>query len=597
LRDFVAGLVRDLDPESVPRSWSGKCRWVHGLIARYFGREAMRESWPPFEQEAARRVELVVDRLFGLDDVETAPSLDVFRRTLELELTSARDRVGRLGDGLLVGPVGLTLGTDLERLFVCGLAEGMFPAPARDDPLLADRERAALGGELPLRADRADDDYRALLAALASTRGARQLSFGRGDLRRSTERVPSRHLEATARAHSGYSDLRVADVDQSWRTTIASYVDGLTRATFPANRHEHDVRSMLAGQPLDAPSVARGLEMIDARRSAAFTRFDGNLATLAPALVAAGPTSEGVAISPTQLETWARCPHAYFVQYVLGVRPVERPEEILQLTPIDRGTMIHDILDRFVREGGTAGDRARLHEIVDEACASVEARGLAGRRLLWERDRRIVHAQLDAWLDADEVNRAEYGLTTLQTESVFRGVPVPLADGRSVRFNGAIDRIDRAANGNLVVFDYKTGSTSAYTAIGDDDPVTGGTHLQLPIYARVARELFPETGARAEAYYWFVGKGNDRWIGYEVSASVDAVFDAALQVIVDGIEAGCFVARPAPPGPRPWIDCHFCDPDGLGTADRWREWERKAADPALAGYFALDDLLPAEVDA
>ncbi|HEX5096798.1 MAG TPA: PD-(D/E)XK nuclease family protein, partial [Acidimicrobiia bacterium] len=178
-----------------------------------------------------------------------------------------------------------------------------------------------------------------------------------------------------------------------------------------------------------------------------------------------------------------------------------------------------------------------------------------------------------------------------------RAVPVQLTDGRSVRFNGAIDRVDRAATGNLVVFDYKTGSTSSYTGIGDDDPVTAGTHLQLPIYARVARELFAEPGTGAEAYYWFVGKGNDRWIGYEVSPDIDAVFDTALQLIVDGIEAGCFVARPAPPGPRPWVDCHFCDPDGLGTADRWREWERKADDPALVGYFALAGLVPGEAGA
>jgi hypothetical protein len=33
--------------------------------------------------------------------------------------------------------------------------------------------------------------------------------------------------------------------------------------------------------------------------------------------------------------------------------------------------------------------------------------------------------------------------------------------------------------------------------------------------------------------------------------------------------------------------CRTCDPDGLGTADRWREWERVYAAPELAGYRAL----------
>ena len=53
------------------------------------------------------------------------------------------------------------------------------------------------------------------------------------------------------------------------------------------------------------------------------------------------------------------------------------------------------------------------------------------------------------------------------------------------------------------------------------------------------------------------------------------------------IEAGCFPARPAAPGPRFWVDCEYCDPDHLGTADRWREWTRKVLAPELEEYVAL----------
>ena len=64
-------------------------------------------------------------------------------------------------------------------------------------------------------------------------------------------------------------------------------------------------------------------------------------------------------------------------------------------------------------------------------------------------------------------------------------------------------------------------------------------------------------------------------------------FDATLQAIVDGIEGGCFPARPAAPGPRFFIDCEYCDPDHLGTADRWRDWTRKARAPELEAYVTL----------
>jgi hypothetical protein len=60
-----------------------------------------------------------------------------------------------------------------------------------------------------------------------------------------------------------------------------------------------------------------------------------------------------------------------------------------------------------------------------------------------------------------------------------------------------------------------------------------------------------------------------------------------VRAIVDGIETGVFVAKPPPPGPRPFVPCAYCDPDRLGTADRWRQWERKYPAPGLAGYRAL----------
>ena len=124
-------------------------------------------------------MEAALDRLAGLDAVEPAPGLDVFRRTLELELDADLGRVGRFGDGILMGHVSLGLGLDLDRVFVCGLAEGTFPARVRDDSLLPDADRRATDGVLPLRAARVDDDHRRLLAALAA-RPARRAPLPQG---------------------------------------------------------------------------------------------------------------------------------------------------------------------------------------------------------------------------------------------------------------------------------------------------------------------------------------------------------------------------------------------------------------------------------
>ncbi len=357
------------------------------------------------------------------------------------------------------------------------------------------------------------------------------------------------------------------------------------------------------------PAVAPGLALARARAGRDFTRFDGNLAALRARLAAISPAAADRVTSPTRLQTWAGCPHAYFVQTVLHVDPVERPEDIMQLAPIERGNLVHQILDRFVGEvrgRPDAGrpwrntDRARLREIAEEECAIAEASGVTGRRLLWHRDRRLILAELGAFLDADQAYRLDGAVETLATELPFgmtngagAAVEVPLGDGRVVRVRGMADRVDRRADGTLVVIDYKTGSEGPYKALSHDDPVTAGTHLQLPVYAYAARAAFGARATDVEAYYWFVGKGKNRKVGYEVDAEVDGLFTTALRLIVDGIEGGVFPLRPKEPAPSPFISCYYCDPDGMGTTDRWREWERKHDAPELAGYSSLAVLEPA----
>jgi RecB family exonuclease len=611
LQRFVEELSADL--AGAPHTWTALSAWVQRLIGRWIGAEDRRRAWPTFEQDAARRVEAAIDRLGGLDDVEANPTLEVFRRSLALELDAARDRVGRLGEGVFVGPAVLALGVEFDRLWVCGLAEGMFPAPAGDDPLLADTDRGALAGELARRADRVADEQRALLAVLASTTGIRMMCFPRGDLRRSTVHVPSRFLLDTVEALCGERPVGAQLPHAPWCTEIPSFVHGLIHAPFPATRHELDVRAALANDPRIAavPEVARGLELTRARQSSAFTRFDGNLGRFASRLAARSPAATDATVSATRLEQWVKCPHAFFVRFVLHVDPIERPEEIVQITPIDRGNVVHETLERFLRElVGVAGvgrpwtpeHRARLHAILREGFADVEARGAAGRRLLWDRSCRQLHTQLDLFVDYDGEYRIERDADTIETELAFGragaahpAVEIKCSDGRTVRMSGSIDRVDRFADGRLAVIDYKSGSPTPYLKMSSADPLLKGQLLQLPIYAHAARVLLGDTNDEPiRASYWFVLRDPKNERGYTVDGAVEAALDRALRIIVDGIERGVFVAKPPEPGWHLWVECPYCDPDGLGTTDTHRAWLRKQRAPELAQYR---DLVGLEISA
>lgn len=571
LAAFVAELRADLvAPDG---GWAELAQWARSLVSTYLGDDRHRARWPEEEQEAADRVDAALERLGNLDAVGgPSPTLDIFRRTLDSELDVSLRRVGRFGDGVLVGHVSMAVGLDLDRVVVLGLAEGAFPARRLEDSLLPDDERRSADGELKLRTDRVHDDHRQLLAAVASAEHA-TLCFPRGDLRRHGDRFPSRWLESVGKGAE--------------RDEIPSFASGLTRTPFPATAQDHRLASMAIdpAQVLAGDAVlGAGHALAVARLGPAFTRYDGNLAALVHLLP--DHTAEG-RVSASKLQTYAACPHSYFARYLLNVEPVDDPERKLEMEAVDKGSLVHEILDRFIKEkiaGGEAPpwttiDRDRVLAIAEEEFAPYEARGATGRAMFWRRDRARLIADLERFIVEDEG-------VPVATELDFDDVLYPLADGRAVAIRGSIDRVDRAPDGSLVVIDYKTGSTFSYKALHEDDPHQGGKHLQLAMYGVAAADKLGEP--RVHAHYWFTStKGAFERKGYKITDEVRDDVGEAIAAIVDGIRAGVFPNRPSESRPWAFNDCWYCSPDDLGTREARRGWELKRRDLALAGYVRL----------
>ncbi len=606
---FVRRLRADLDGGATAGSWAALVEWAQSLIATYLGDERRRVRWPEEERLAAERVEAALDRLAGLDALEgSAPTVEVFRRALEGELELAGRRVGRLGDGVLVGPASIASGLVLDRVVVLGMAEGVFPSRRLEDSLLPDAERAAAGGALPLRAERVHDDRRHLLAAVASAEVA-VLCQPRGDLRRSRERPASRWLVADAARLSGVPGLRSRDladhVGEAWLDHVASFEGGLLGLPHAASEQELRLAA-IARRRRDHPAlVADGrlvaaLEVVQARRGDHFTRFDGNLAAVASEI---GPPPR---TSATRLQTWATCPHQYLLQYVLGVQPVEEPERLLMISALDKGSLIHEILDEFVSEAissghpldrWTAADQAQLILVAEAHFARYEADGRTGRGLFWRRDRAQILADLERFLVKDSERLAQ-GHRPLGTEHPFAEVPVTLPSGHVLLVGGKVDRIDRRPDGSLAVLDYKTGKSERYRGLSEENPHGGGQWLQLYLYALAAESAFPTDLPVWSAYWFNTSKGGFKELGYLVTPQVAAEVAAAIDAIVEGIAAGVFPAHPSEPSSRAgFVDCWYCTPDGLSPADRRREWERKRFDPLLAAYVGLAEPEALDADA
>lgn len=603
LRGFVAGLAGALEEGMAARTWGELGPWALTLSRRLFADGMALVQAPQEEARAAGLLERVLAGLEGLADIEPAADLPLLREVVSQELADSLPRAGRFGTGVLVAPLSSAIGLDVDVVFALGLSEDLYPGRYLEDSLLSDRARSAAGGELPTFRDRTDRQHRHLLAAFAAA-PAVLASFPRGDLSRRVVRLPSRWLLPVMRELSGDSGLVATQWERArpgdWLTSSPSFSGTLTATDHPATEQEWRVRTLAAGQPVHDRVHDAAVTLIRARASDAFTRHDGNLAGLDLPDIADGERL----VSPTSLEAWAVCPHAYFMRRMLGVEPVESPAEVLEISPLDVGRLVHETFDAFVKEMAaelpqagqpwTARQRGRLLELAAANAAEYERRGITGHPRLWQQEQARILADLSWLLDADDEWRAARRARPLASEMSFGmdGAPpvlVTLAGGRQILFRGSADKVDQAEDGTLVVVDLKTGSKRAFRDLAEETPVAGGTKLQLPVYGYAARQRYGARDTQVEAAYWFVRKDRGSWVSLPLTPTVERVYAQTLALIADGMAAGVFPQRPPQQPGWGWVECAYCDPDGLGHADARARWERKRHDPSLSAYAGLTE--------
>ena len=118
------------------------------------------------------------------------------------------------------------------------------------------------------------------------------------------------------------------------------------------------------------------------------------------------------------------------------------PKTSLTISALDRGTLLHTVLELFVADLIDRGvdvsdpdDYRPLRSFADDVMADYEARGLTGRPVLWRIARRQIAADLDRFIEVDRRLRAARQLRPLAVELSFGldGHPpavIELDDGR-----------------------------------------------------------------------------------------------------------------------------------------------------------------------
>ncbi len=211
--------------------------------------------------------------------------------------------------------------------------------------------------------------------------------------------------------------------------------------------------------------------------------------------------------SISQLEMFGKCPFQFFANRVLKLELVKEVEE--ELTPLEKGNLLHEILFEFYIKRREAGKptlfgcndeeyREALNDILTLASKNISSQIVSD--IFWDFDKEAIvgfeNQRKGILKELIEFERKNEFLTTPKYfEASFGGKtgirrksdPLfdqtkPLQVG-SVRMRGKIDRIEIGPN-EFAIVDYKTGKTLATRKDIED-----GISLQLPVYLYVI-ELF-----------------------------------------------------------------------------------------------------------
>ena len=510
----------------------------------------------------------------------------------------ASERGSPVGAGVYVGPPAGVAGAEYDAVYVVGMAEWLFPTRPRTSSWL---EVSAEDRQAEVGLQRYD-----FLAALAGAGRATLCCPATVSGHRAA--YPSRWLiEAANVVHAAagntdrlsYENLTADAEGKAWLAVARSREEGL-RDAGAAGRAAADAADYRLTRLVDHPKarlashraiagdmrMVRALEARNAKWVRALTEWDGVVGGDFGRVRAIG--SEGRMLSPSQLETWAACPYRYFLGRVLGVQGAADEEED-EISPLERGSLVHRVLERFVAEGGDSGER--LMALADSEFADAERRGVTGYWLLWEIEKERIRERLEnfyeleyapgtGWLSGRAESRAEVAFEEL--------VAVPELGDLWVR--GKIDRVDVMADGGARVRDFKTGRPDSYRGNSQNTLTVGnGRALQMPVYWAAARRMYPDAGDVVATYCFPLA---DRYThdvqAYSGTDEQRDAFHRTLRRIVGSARAGAFPATPESESDA-WggTNCGYCDFKRLCPARRRQIWERKAGDRRARAFNEL----------
>jgi len=456
-------------------------------------------------------------------------------------------------------------GLAFDAVFLIGFNADLIPRRPREDPFLADEDRAllraSLSRPLPVKSAGREEEHLLLAHLLGSARRRLTISWQRAD-ETGRARVESLSLREISRIALGGADLaRLQDPGRTHRAA-AHPADAATdirdrfgfmppsdvgvgaflQVASPEGARRSHRKLVDAGLLEDHGNLAPGLDLLAAIES--FEPGDFRFDAIVGAKAAPPP---GI-WSPSRLEDLGNCPQQYFFRHVLRVDELDAILEEHEIDIAELGTLAHRVLqDVYVsltaegHLGGATSDGAgaarRGIELLERKWTDhfSEVAAVIHRRfpLMWKGLSALWKNALRTFILHDISALDLSGSKVLALEEIVE-TAIPIGGGAPpLPVRGRIDRVVLDAAGRQVVGDYKTmGNLSSRVEMAR---ILKGRALQMPLYV-----LMKESARAAE--------GGPRTVSAEVLGVGPAFSEAA---------------SPSEPNPEGYPAREVLDPDRM----------------------------------
>ena len=487
-----------------------------------------------------------------------------------------RSRYGRV----FVGAPSDAIGMDFEAVFVPGLAEGSFPRPITEDPLLLDETRVQVSSALHTVSEEPEREL--LLAAVSACGNRLYASWSQMDLQSGRRRVPSLYpFELVRAAGRRYTEPRQLEIDAragvqtraAWPAPISSSeaIDGaeFDLAMLQPPRTRASAKGAMAylqklPGPLYRSLKARYLrwERDDWNHRDGFSKLE-HPPTLASYSLSARP------YSASALEDYSACPYRFYLRNVVRLRPMNRPAQLWQIDRSVRGDIYHRAAARFTQKMIARSDKKDALEdqliLLDSILAEVEEEfreeTAPAVESVWQSDINRIRNDLRGLIRQRAMElqwtpiAAEFGFGMASSSQRDPGsVTDPIKTTSGFQLVGSVDLIEKHKDGRLRIVDYKTGGFSRRDYYDDKGPprVKGGALLQPLLYGTAVNRIF-DTPVHSGSLYFATVKGRYETVPVLLTVESEAEIEDVLHHIEGAISGGFLPAAPAEDA------CSFCD--------------------------------------